>query len=667
MNASQQRQQQQRIRMARALAYALPRLPRAKAELEADYHLWLSELMPKHFRSAGPEQFAPHHEQFFDWGWSIQRDVLPNPPACLWIVNRGGNKSTSAAGLAVALGAMERRKFGLVITRTETQGDTHIGRANSMLLASKVGEIYPGMTRPSIRKVGNREVKGAWNRTMLTTESRWTLQNFSIEAAQRGVGIEEYRPDFIWITDIDSEKDGPGRVDGFLNALSASILGTASPDCVVIFDQNLIHRDSVLNRILTRKTDVLSNRLPIGPIPAVRQPQYKRRSNQWFVTKGTPTWKGMGLATCEAIVNRVGMQSWEREYQQNITLSYPDAVYPSWDEVFHVITESEFAAYFERYGISCHQPGKDGRPGKFRIPENGKIVQAQDWGNNFEHPCANRWAWRPAEGMPAKVLRDVFFYREMCWPRFPAVEDDDRRHPSAMSVGAAIQDAEGPWESRRVQWRLASHERPEIVRGYLVDLPLTGRPKLIFRGIDTSAAREGILHMQNFLAIDYTKRHPFRVHPQGHPEAGQPLQGKPRVYCLVADGQGELYFDDDTGKEMVMPAVDERGQARTRFEYPNYRKPDTVQGAEKKDPPKIDDDIIDCDRAIAGDLFPGIQAMSYEERIEAAIPPEYRKENVDRADTVQTQGRYYAVHGAKRRIPVPSEGAFADVKKKYRR
>jgi hypothetical protein len=179
-------------------------LPPSKQELEADYHLWLSHLLPKHFRSAGPEQFAPHHEEFFNWGWQIRKGVLPSPhAACLWIVNRDGNKSTSVAGLAVALGAMQRRKFGLVITRTEDQGDTHIGRVNSMLLASNIGKYYPGMTRPQVRKIEGKDKESSWNRSILTTAADWTLQSFSIEAAERGVGHEEYRPDFFWISDID--------------------------------------------------------------------------------------------------------------------------------------------------------------------------------------------------------------------------------------------------------------------------------------------------------------------------------------------------------------------------------------------------------------------------------------------------------------------------------
>jgi len=587
--------------------YSLP-------ELESNYRLWLSELLPKHFRSASNEQFAQHHDEFFGWGWSIQRGVLPSPPACLWIVNRAGNKSTSAAGLAVALGAMGRRKFGLVITRTDGQGDTHIKRVNAMLLASNVGLYYPRMAKPQVHEVGNRHIQAAWNRTQLTTDEGWTLQNFSLMAAQRGVGHEEYRPDFIWVTDIDDEHDSPGMVDTLADALAASVFGTRSSDCVVIFDQNVIHRDSVLNRILTRKTDVLSDRKVIGPIPAVRKPAYKRVDNYWVIEKGVPTWGGMPLPACEGTLNIVGMDKWEREYQHNTDKAYPDAVYPMWDEVFHIITWSEFVRFFaqQKHAIEWDLFDASGKP---KLPGTGDIAMAQDWGNNPKHPCANRWVWQPSEGMP--LSKWLFFYREMCWPRFPAVEADDRVGPSAVQVGKAIQDVEQRWsEGDRVLLRRASHERPEIIRGYAVDLPETGRDPLYFQSVDTSQAREGILHMQNILKIDESLAHPFRRYPIGHPDEGQRLRGCPTgAFFIVADGQGELYVDEATGELKATPATDERGQARTRFEYPNYRKPDTAQGDAKKDAPKRDDDMVDCDRALAGDRVPLIKPLTAEERL----------------------------------------------------
>jgi hypothetical protein len=611
------------------LAQVLPRLRRGA--LENDYRAWLAELLPKHFRSADDAQFAPHHQRFFEWGWKIERGKLPDPSACLWVVNRGGNKSTSAAGLAVALGAMQRRKFGLVITRTEPQGDTHVRRVNSMLLSSNVGKFYPGMAKPEVHEVGKRNVQSAWNRTQLTTGDGWTLQSFSLLAAQRGVGLEEYRPDFIWITDVDDEHDSPGMVDSLLNAFSASVLGTRSADCVTIFDQNLIHRDSALTRILTRKTDVLSDRIEIGPIPAVYEPQYERKHEHWYITKGRASWAGLPLPACEGVLNTVGRTSWEREYQHNVNLPYDDAVYSMFDPVYHVITWAEFARFYGAHDRFSEWKvyGMDGAP---RLPNRGYKSMAQDWGNNHKHPCANRWLWWPGERMP--LTDSLFFYREMCWPRFPKVEGDDRLGPSPLQVAKAIHKMEKRWdESENMIHRLASHERPEIVKAYERDLPEANVEALDFEQIDTSEAREGILHMQNFLTIIRDELHPFRIDPRtisadtdqyvpSHAcglcrsaHVGAHLVGRPRTFFVVANGQGELYVDS-MGQLAVMPAIDETGMARTRDEYPNYRKPDTSEGAEKKDAPKLRDDIIDCDRALIGRVGPQIQPLTAAQRAE---------------------------------------------------
>lgn len=619
-----------------------------------DYAEWLCQLMPKHFRNPDPaQQFAPHHRQFFDWGWDWKVGDLP---ACLWIVNRGGNKSTSTAGLAVGLGARQRRKYGLVITRTESQGDTHVRRVNSMLLSSSVEKHYPGMARPQVKEVGNRKMTAAWNRTQLTTEDGWTLQSFSLLASLRGVGLEEYRPDFIWITDVDDEYDSIGMVETLENALSSSVLATMASDCMVIFDQNLIHRGSVLNRIYTRKSDILSDRLPVGPVPAlydITPESYERKNNHWYIRSGRPSWPGgMPVEECETKLNLWGRPTWEREAQHNINLAYPDAVYPMWDEVYHVITWSEFATGFVRAG--CPREWFYDAIGKPRLPARGKITTAQDWGNNPKHPCANRWCWTPAEIM--KMSKYVFMYREMCWPRFPVVEDDERAHPSALQVGEKILEVEKTWdEGARVVRRLASHERPEIVQAYRVDMPKAGLKPLAFAQIDTRNARTGIIHQQNFLRIEPDRPHPFSFYPEGHPKQGQPLEGSPREFFIVADGQGELVYDESTGTLSRRPALDESGMARTRFEYPNYRKPDTADGAERKDAPKIDDDIIDCDRAIAGVLFPSIEQMTEEEKITALMPEKYRPEAIaaiDKPDeqAIAAQGRYQAYHEAKRTL-----------------
>lgn len=293
-------------------------LPPSKQELELDYHLWLSYLLPRHFRSAGAEQFAPHHEDLWDWGWRIQLGEIATPPAYLAVWPRGGNKSTSAEALAVALGARERRKFGLYVCRTQPQADGHIGSISSMLLRSQIGKFYPGMANPQIIELGNRKKEGTWNRSALTTGTDFTMQGYGLESALRGVRVEEYRPDLIIISDIDDINDKPTYVKSLLNSLAGSVLGAASNDCVVLFEQNLIHHNSMMNQILTREVDTLGDRFEGGPIPALYDAQYELRDKKWFIVSGTPSWEGQGIEACENKINTEGKDYFERECQHDV-------------------------------------------------------------------------------------------------------------------------------------------------------------------------------------------------------------------------------------------------------------------------------------------------------------------------------------------------------------
>jgi hypothetical protein len=79
------------------------------------------------------------------------------------------------------------------------------------------------------------------------------------------------------------------------------------------------------------------------------------------------------------------------------------------------------------------------------------------------------------------------------------------------------------------------------------------------------------------------------------------------------------------GKLEAKPAVDEFGQARTRWEYPRHRPRETADGEEKQ-AAKKDDDIIDTDRALVGRVWYMVKSLSLEEQINLKY-----KEIMDRA------------------------------------
>jgi hypothetical protein len=82
--------------------------------------------------------------------------------------------------------------------------------------------------------------------------------------------------------------------------------------------------------------------------------------------------------------------------------------------------------------------------------------------------------------------------------------------------------------------------------------------------------------VQNLLEINYDFPHPFRSE----------LQGRPRIYFVVPDEQGELVYGD-LGRLTLAQPTDSRGFARARYEFPLYSHLNT--GANK-----LDDDLVDA-------------------------------------------------------------------------
>ena len=221
----------------------------------------------------------------------------------------------------------------------------------------------------------------------------------------------------------------------------------------------------------------------------------------------------------------------------------------------------------------------------------------------------------------------------MCWPTFPVIHNDPRATPSYRQIHEEILKVEQEMGIKSdydnnglsISFRLFSHERPEGAVAYWRDH--SDLKPLMFQQIDTKEAREGILHLQEFQHIDYSQFHPFRIDPRtlkdvpkhlcricGWKHNGQHLQGRPRAYYVVADGQGELYVDK-LGRLAARPAINELGQARTRMEYPKHRPRETADGEEKQ-AAKRDDDIVDTDRALMGRVFYMIDRLSERERLE---------------------------------------------------
>lgn len=131
--------------------------------------------------------------------------------------------------------------------------------------------------------------------------------------------------------------------------------------------------------------------------------------------------------------------------------------------------------------------------------------------------------------------------------------------------------------------------------------------------------------------------------------------GRPRIYFVVADGQGELFCDGD-GKLRVRGATDSAGLARCRYEMPLYSHRNSGQK-------KIDDDFVDALRGLMSTFGVAAGTLTDDEQLQAATPEKYRRENLTNErggfDSPEKEMAYfYQLAQAKQRVQSPQLTQF---------
>lgn len=277
---------------------------------------WLQFILPSYF----PGDFAAHHDDFLGWLWSIERGKRRRPFVGVW--PRGGLKSTSAEGATVLVGATRRRKYGLYVCGTQDRANDHIATINSMLESPMVREHYPDMARRAVGEYGRSK---GWKQTRLRTAAGFTIDAIGLDTAARGAKVDENRPDWVIVDDIDETTDGPATVRQKIERLSRGIIPAGSTDVVVMFIQNLIHRDGVMAQTIDGRAEMLADRLVSGPIPAIvgdyrieetgDTTPIEEGGRPWRIAGGQATWSGQSVESCEAAIALVGPTAWESEAQ----------------------------------------------------------------------------------------------------------------------------------------------------------------------------------------------------------------------------------------------------------------------------------------------------------------------------------------------------------------
>lgn len=296
---------------------------------------WCYTLFPKYFKA----EFAKHHIDLWEWAESITIDNVVD--AFISILARGGAKSTNAEAIVTKLGADERRKYVLYVSSTQEKADTHVASIASMIESKKFGKYYHKMSMRARGKFGN--VKG-WRREHLQAANGFAVDAFGLDSGLRGVKIDEQRPDYICIDDIDEQFDTAKTTLKKMQVISDTVLSSGSSNCAVLFIQNLISPDSVASRLVDLRADFLRRRILSGPFPALEQFEYETAADgRFIITNGVPTWKGQSVELCQVLIDRIGISAFKRESQHDV--QYTGGI---WDEIIWQLLEHSQLPKFKR-------------------------------------------------------------------------------------------------------------------------------------------------------------------------------------------------------------------------------------------------------------------------------------------------------------------------------
>lgn len=596
--------------------------------LEQDWEIWLRTMFPQYFSLS----FGDHHRDYWEWVWAFEAGIPCDPKINIW--PRGQGKSTNAEAACAAVGARGTRKYGWYLSEIQDQADDHVGNVAAMLESETMRHYYPQLGQRLLNKFGTSK---GWKRNRIRAANGFTVDALGLDKAKRGVKLEQQRPDFIIIDDVDGKHDSPQVTRKKIEIITTSILPAGSRDLIVLAVQNLITKDSFFSQLLDERANCLVNGKISGPIPALREFDYEKRGRKYFITSGKPTWEGQSVEVCQHYIDTWGIEAFLTECQHKVDLQVAGAIFPEWSEFHHVITESEFKAFYG--AIACQNPEDLGSP--LQIPINWNLGRGLDWGTTVGHPAVCLNVARPYE--TNSLTDSAFVYRELCWPTFP-FNTELVQPVSPRRVKKLILKAGGKLEEKRIEISAMSHEASAAFNTFVYDY-LDDNELLWFNKWKAQKG-SGIPQIQNYLEIDNSQPHPFRRYPKGTKikdidVSGLPLTGRPRFYIIVPDEQGELFLDPQ-GEVRVRGAVNSKGMARLRYEFPKYRNPVTAAGDEKANAnPKAngEDDAIDALRGLANLFFPTVEKMSETERIEALLPQNLKastiQERRNRGEDVQ--------------------------------
>lgn len=287
---------------------------------------WRDWLAAK-FAHVATAPLAPRHERLWEWFDSLRDGEYYVPRLEVW--PRGGGKSaTVELGLARAAVRLSRR-FALYCSETQPQADAHVASIGQWLESAGA--------QPAISMQGRPR---AWRRNQLQTANGFNVAAFGLDAGQRGVRIEQYRPDIIILDDIDNRHDSALVTIKKSEVVRQTILPTGAPHCLVVVAQNLVKAGGIVDQLASNRAGWLLDRelatleVAVEDLEVEAVEQAGGLEPKWRIVSGRATWAGQDLAIAERQINAWGLDTFLRESQHEVR--HGSTFFPMFDAKRHL-------------------------------------------------------------------------------------------------------------------------------------------------------------------------------------------------------------------------------------------------------------------------------------------------------------------------------------------
>lgn len=603
------------IRLIMSARGLKPAINTAAHDLEAQgWEVWLKTIAPETFSAP----FSDAHRQFWSHYWNLlmrmkNGETIPAADRNILLpLGRGCAKSSSAEMAAIMEGCILGTGYCLYLSGTQSLAEDHLYAVKLILDSDVMERYYPQMAKPKLQK-GGQQAK--YTQDTIVTECGWAMTARGITGSVRGGRVGLNRFSLVITDDVDALTDSLAVTAKKERILARTVYPAMNRTGISIFAQNLITPHSLASRILSRQSDLLSERTVIGdgkhPVPAFRQLDLVSRTDEngvprWEIRSCVPQWDYFNVEDARSFLARSGKDAFLAEYQHEF-VSKKGKVLSQHDRDLQAITWSEFKSLY----------------GTGYIPEHWKAACGLDVGfSDGQVPHYSAWVFIATAAQNSPLAGAQFIYRTHSFKGVSVDEQAmnivdylrpfDERRESLSSLDGTGRDPRPYNEIDFITHWQISHE----ASGSL--LTFQQKYGIPFSKQKHFGATDGIAQWNHLCLPDYTKPHPFRDDTYNE-EDGQYELGCPRLFYIVDDDQRavprndqglKLFFEQIEGWEWVPVEL-------------------TASGMTREKPSKVNDDFADCTKSLLQWFASApITQLTPMEKIMADMPERFKEAEV---------------------------------------